>query len=173
MPPLIRNSVHSGMLQWGVVSDSLTQTTDCTHVKTHTLTDAPHASPHCLQIPPRLNFAAEQYQGAAKTNTGPRGLIVRTRVPPVETWDLLAHSAPVSGFALTDRNSRSPVPRKEKKRYKRKAYISPCSAESDNDPSGPHARPRLWMRRPKTSQSQRNRSSERQQATQGWNNKVF
>lgn len=51
--------------------------------------------------PPRLNFAAEQYQKAVKTNTGPPGLIVRTRVLPVETWKLLAHSALISGFALT------------------------------------------------------------------------
>lgn len=36
-----------------------------------------------------------------KTNMGPQGLIVRTRVRPVETWELLAHSSLVSGFALT------------------------------------------------------------------------
>ncbi len=82
------------MLHWVVASSLLL-------MHTHTHTHTHHAFLYCLQIPLRLNFAAEQYLNAVKTNMGPRGLIVRTRVLPVETWKLLAHSALVSGFALT------------------------------------------------------------------------
>lgn len=98
-PQLIRSSVSTPVLHW---VESSVQTTDTTTARSliHT-TQAQHAFLYCLQIPMRLNFAAEQYLIAVKTNTGPGGLIVRTRVLPVETWGLLEHSALVSGLALT------------------------------------------------------------------------